>query len=48
MKKSIIVLVKEYDYENISYSEYRNGQRIREYSYNEVQELRKTNMVVII
>lgn len=49
MSKSIITLVKEHDTEWIYfYSEYQNGKRINKYSYEEVKELRKSNMVVII
>lgn len=49
MVKSIITLVKEYDKEwNYFYSEYKNGKRINKYSFDEVQELRKTCMVVIV
>ncbi len=49
MGKSIIALVKEYDAEwNYFYSEYQNGKRINKYSYEEVKELRKTNIVVVI
>lgn len=49
MGKSIITLVKEYDTKwNYCYSEYQNGKRINEYSYEEVKELRKTNMVIVI
>lgn len=49
MKKSIITLVKEHDAEwNYFYSEYHNGKQINKYSYAEVQELRKTHIVVVI
>ena len=49
MSKSIIVLVKEHDSDfNYIYSEYENGTRINKYSYEEVKELRKSNIVVII
>ena len=49
MRKSIITLVKEYDTEwNYVYSEYQNGKRINKYSYEEIQKLRKTHMVVIV
>lgn len=49
MRKSIITLVKEYNAEwNYFYSEYHNGIKINTYSYEEVKELRKTHMVVII
>ena len=49
MGKSIITLVKEHDAEwNYFYSEYQNGKRINKYSYAEVQELRKTHMVMIV
>lgn len=49
MGKSIITLVKEHDTElNYFYSEYQNGKRINKYSYEEVKELRKTYMVIVI
>lgn len=49
MGKSIITLVKEYDTElNYFYSEYQNEKRINKYSFDEVQELRKTHIVVIV
>jgi len=49
MRKSIITLVKEYDTEwNYFYSEYQNGKRINKFSFEEVQKLRKTKMVVIV
>lgn len=49
MAKSIITLVKERDAEwNYFYSEYQNGKRINKYSFEQVQELRKTHMVVVI
>lgn len=49
MAKSIITLIKEHDAEwNYFYSEYQNGKRINKYSFEEVQKLRKTQMVVII
>ena len=49
MKKSIITLVKEHNAEwDYFYSEYHNGIKINTYSYEEVKELRKTHMVVII
>lgn len=49
MSKSIITLVKEHDIDwNYFYSEYENGIKINTYSYEEVKELRKSNIVVII
>lgn len=49
MAKSIITLVKERDAEwNYFYSEYQNGKRINKYSFEQVQKLRKTHMVVVI
>ena len=49
MRKSIITLVKEHDAEwNYFYSEYQNGKRINKYSFKEVQELRKTHIVMIV
>lgn len=49
MAKSIITLVKEHDAEwNYSYSEYKNGKRINKYSYEEVQKLRKSHIVVVV
>lgn len=48
MEKSIITLVKEYDAENYVYSEYKNKKRINKYSFEEVQQLRKTHIVIII
>lgn len=48
MEKSIITLVKEYDAESTFYSEYKNKTRINAYSFEEVQRLRKTHIVIII
>ena len=49
MAKPIITLVKEHDAEwNYFYSEYQNGKQINKYSYEEVNELRKTHIVIII
>lgn len=49
MRKSIIILVKEHDSDfNYHYSEYKNDKRVKKYSYEEVKELRKSNIVVII
>lgn len=49
MGKSIITLVKEHDAEwNYFYSEYKNGKRINKYSFDEIKELRKTHIVVIV
>lgn len=49
MGKSIITLVKEHDSEwNYFYSEYKNGKRINKYSFDEVQKLRKTHIIVIV
>lgn len=49
MEKPVIVLVKEHDAEwNYSYSEYQNGKIINKYSYEEVKELRKRNIVIVI
>lgn len=49
MEKSIITLVREHDSEwNYIYSEYQNGKRINDYSFEEVQELRKTHKVIIV
>ena len=49
MCKSIIVLVKEHDSNfNYHYSEYKDGKRIKEYSYEELKELRKSRHMVIV
>ena len=45
----MIVLTKEHDTTwNYVYSEYQNGQKIQEYSFKEIQELRKTHIIIII
>ncbi len=49
MNKSIIGLVKEHDANwNYSFTEYRDNKPIRKFTYEEVIELRKTNIVIII
>ncbi len=49
MNKSIIELVKEHDANwNYCYTEYRDKKPIRKFAYEQVRELRKTNIVIII
>lgn len=50
MVRPVMYLIKEYNYDikGYYYSKYQKGRLIRQYTYNEVEELRKKCMVEII